>query len=416
MVTGAIFNSLIFGGVNSADYGIYITGEAVYNAPKRAVELIGVPGRNGDVALDLGHFENIEVTYPAGCYGDDKTDFRERISDFRNAVISQKGYQRLTDTYHPEEYRLGLYSEGLEVKPTMSKAGEFELVFNCKPQRYLVSGESAVTVANGDDMNNPTQFDAHPLLAVTGSGRVMFGDYTVAIYDQDLGTIDLGDQSNSRTTGSITTGDILVDASWLNNGDLATIGSTRLVLDTNLDMRYSNVVVDTRSGDLTIEAGASGVNKLALTVGATDIAFGSSAVSISGTADVRIVDKRTQAISRVTVQIQLMTYTSGYRRINATATVTPQTMTAPNITLSVSKWSIGIYNVSAYSTASALGNPTYIDCEIGEAYKYMGDKLMTLNGLVAFGNDLPSLPPGATEITKDPTITDLKITPRWWKI
>lgn len=63
--TGEIFNSLVFGGVNSADYGIYITGEGVFNAPKRAVNMVAVPGRNGSIAIDQGHWENIEVTYPA---------------------------------------------------------------------------------------------------------------------------------------------------------------------------------------------------------------------------------------------------------------------------------------------------------------------------------------------------------------
>ena len=36
----AIENSITFGGVNSADYGIYISGEGVFNAPKRDVEMI----------------------------------------------------------------------------------------------------------------------------------------------------------------------------------------------------------------------------------------------------------------------------------------------------------------------------------------------------------------------------------------
>lgn len=146
-VTGAIFNSLVFGGVNSADYGIYITGEAVFNAPKRAVETVSVPGRNGDIIIDQGHWENIEVTYPAGTFGMSETEFRTALSDFRNAIISQLGYQRLSDTYHPDEYRMGTYVEGLEVDTkSHNKAGQFNLVFNCKPQRWLTEGETAITL------------------------------------------------------------------------------------------------------------------------------------------------------------------------------------------------------------------------------------------------------------------------------
>ena len=146
-ITGAIFNSLSFGGVNSADYGIYITGEGVFNAPKRAVNMVEVPGRNGSIAIDQGHWENIEVTYPAGTFGMDEQEFRTALSNFRNAIASQVGYQRLTDTYHPDEYRMAIYTDGLEVEPTTyNKAGEFELKFNCKPQRWLTSGEIPVTI------------------------------------------------------------------------------------------------------------------------------------------------------------------------------------------------------------------------------------------------------------------------------
>ena len=155
--TGAIFNSLIFGGVNSADYGIYITGEAVYNAPERAVETVSVPGRNGAIVIDQGHWNNIQVTYPAGTFGKSQAEFREAVSAFRNAVLSQLGYQRLTDTYHPDEYRMAVYVSGLEVDPThYGSAGEFKLKFDCKPQRWLTSGEQEITVGEWGETETAT--------------------------------------------------------------------------------------------------------------------------------------------------------------------------------------------------------------------------------------------------------------------
>lgn len=155
--TGAIFNSLIFGGINSADYGIYITGEAVYNAPERAVEMVNVPGRNGAIVIDQGHWDNIRVTYPAGTFGKDQAEFREAVSAFRNAVLSQLGYQRLTDTYHPDEYRMAVYISGLEVDPThYGSAGEFKLQFDCKPQRWLTEGEQEITVGEWGETETAT--------------------------------------------------------------------------------------------------------------------------------------------------------------------------------------------------------------------------------------------------------------------
>ena len=44
--TGAIYKSLSFDGVESRNFGVYITGEAVYNAPTRDVEMVSIPGRS----------------------------------------------------------------------------------------------------------------------------------------------------------------------------------------------------------------------------------------------------------------------------------------------------------------------------------------------------------------------------------
>ena len=137
-----IKHSITFGGVSSADFGIYISGEGVWDAPERDVESVDVPGRNGTLLLDRGRWKNIEVTYPAFNAEPDLETFRANLDAFRNAIASQVGYQRLTDSFHLDEYRMATYVDGIEVKPIINNtASEFELVFNCKPQRYLTSGE-----------------------------------------------------------------------------------------------------------------------------------------------------------------------------------------------------------------------------------------------------------------------------------
>ena len=178
----AVFNSFTFDGINSLDSGVYITGQAVFNAPERVVDMIAVPGRNGAISIDQGRFENIEVTYPAGCFADSKEDFAEKIADLRNEFASRYTYKRLTDTYNPDEFRLGLYKAGLGVSAVRyNSAGEFDIVFDCKPQRFLTSGETAQTVTQSGSMANPTLFDAKPLLAVTGSGILTLGTQTMTI-------------------------------------------------------------------------------------------------------------------------------------------------------------------------------------------------------------------------------------------
>ena len=178
----AVYKSLTFGTKNSTNYGIYISGEGVYNAPERVVEMVSIPGRNGALAMDEGRFENIEVTYPAGTFGDTQTGFADKVKAFRNELCSRHTYVRLTDDYHTDEFRLALYKSGLEVKPeSYNRAGEFNIVFTCKPQRFLTSGESTTTLTSSGTISNPTNFDAQPLLVVTGTGTLTVNGVQIAI-------------------------------------------------------------------------------------------------------------------------------------------------------------------------------------------------------------------------------------------
>ena len=180
--TGAIYKTLTFDNVVSSTYGVYITGEAVYNAPEKDVEMISIPGRNGAFALDRGRFENIEVTYPAGIYADTEADFAQAVSNLRNALCSKSGYCRLTDDYNSGEYRMAIYKSGLEVDPFACKSGQFNITFECKPQRYLTSGEEVQEMGRWD-----VETATGPIVTFTADAETLIKDLTVDINPiQDL--------------------------------------------------------------------------------------------------------------------------------------------------------------------------------------------------------------------------------------
>ena len=173
-----LLNKLIFDGVDSSDFGVFISGEGAFDAPARRGEMISIPGRNGSLFMDEGVFENITVEYPAFIGTSYKSLFRTKLGAFRSALTSRGNYKRLTDTYHPDEFRLGVYREGLEVDPQyLTRAGGFTLKFDCKPQRYLVSGEDPVVFTENGTIVNPTLFESSPLIKVTGNGTVAIGPY-----------------------------------------------------------------------------------------------------------------------------------------------------------------------------------------------------------------------------------------------
>lgn len=395
-----LMNGLTFGGINSLDYGIYISGEAVFNAPEREVEMLQIPGRNGDFVLDHGRFQNIEVSYPAGTFGDDQTDFREKLSDFRNAILSQVGYQRLTDSYHPDEYRLGVYASGLEVAPVhYNTAGEFVLTFNCKPQRWLTSGEDAVAIADGGTIDNPTLFESEPLLAVEGYGNINFNGYEVQLNNETLGSVIVLDG---------------VSATKIFEGESVVAQINSVLLNTNdtfivqpiFYVTYITRVQSITIGTLTnCTATTTNFNTLSLIMNDITFTEGTSATATCSAAYTATVigGSTTSCTASCTVQF------------DGTDTLT-FSMTATNVTNANKSMSVKWSDVYGTSTVSILGNPTYIDCDIGEAYKIVSGEVVSLNHKIELGSDLPKLVSGTNTVNYDNTITSLEVTPRWWKV
>lgn len=136
-------HSLIFDGINSADYGVWISGDNVFASPSRDVEYVSVPGRNGDLIIDNGKWNNIRLTYPAFI----PKGYDSQIDEFRRVISKKKGYRKLEDDYHPEEYRLASFSAGISPnnQSAFYRSGRFDLTFNCKPQRFLKSGDDPIS-------------------------------------------------------------------------------------------------------------------------------------------------------------------------------------------------------------------------------------------------------------------------------
>lgn len=416
--TGAIYKTLTFDGVSSADFGVYITGEAVFNAPQRDVEMVTIPGRNGTFALDNGRFENIEVSYPAGIFADTEADFAEAVSEFRNFLCSRNGYVRLEDDYNASEYRMAVYKSGLEVTPALLKAGEFTLTFDCKPQRWLTSGETAISVDSGDTITNPTRFESGPMLEVEGYGNISFNGYEIALADAVMGDVVVAD--GTRISGTY------ASKSWrtaplrndlYNYEDTVTwkSSSVAILISGGANVRQITSVLVSKSG-LGISYSISQVDSKNYTISIAvqdyivreDVDGSAAYITVT----VHFIDSNGNSQTeqnRFEIHLALKkTYQNGGNY---------SFYAVPTSSYFTYLWSgIVIGDVVADSTISILGHPTYIDCDLGEAYMIKDGSTISLNQYIDLGSDLPVLASGENEITFDNTITNLDVIPRWWKV
>ena len=422
---------LTFGNVVSSAHDIYISGEGVFDAPKRAVEMVTVPGRNGAIPVDQGYWENIRVTYPAFFW--DKTSlssFASAFAAFRSAVSALTGYQRISDTINPNEYRIGMLVEGLEAKVIKyNTAADFNLVFDCKPQRFLTSGETEQTIASsGDTITNPTLFDAQPLLKLDGYGKVAFNGYEMEIFNVPIGAVQISgaDQKSAQIFGSeVPSWTYSYNKSSFATGDTITVSGLSFILW--IDPQIDSSFIHQTSG-----SGLAGVtNKRP----ADDKTNGrewvfpavSFTVGTNGSASyVSVLDGTISPISGSTGYAVTPTVTMTVTHDASAGTITfsiQSTLDVPtwntshaNNPITQQSTAVSIGSISGNSTKSAISDPIYIDCEIGEAYIIQGGEPVSVNNSVSIGADLPVLAPGANAVTFDATFNSVNITPRWWQL
>ena len=194
---GPIYKSFILGREGNPgrrdmrDYGVFITGKTVYDMPVRQVEMVTIPGRNGTLLRDMGRWENIEVVYHAGIAADSQEEFATAMQNLRHALTGRYAtYQYIYDDYNPDEFRLGVFKGGLEVEPDVyGKTGEFDIVFDCKPQRFLKSGENFVSRQSGGSISNTRSQYTHPLLRFKMTSAT--GNITIARGNTTIGAISI---------------------------------------------------------------------------------------------------------------------------------------------------------------------------------------------------------------------------------
>lgn len=174
----SVYEYFTFDGKSSRDFEVWISGSGTFGAPERDVSVVSVPGRNGDLSIDNGRYKNIDIKYPAFIV----EAFRMNFDGFKAWLESKQGYKVLTDTYHPEYYRMARVKGGLAPSMgTLNRNGTFDIVFDCDPRRFLNTGKNVKAFTASGVMKNPTLFDALPLLRVYGTGTVTIGSVAVKI-------------------------------------------------------------------------------------------------------------------------------------------------------------------------------------------------------------------------------------------
>lgn len=189
-------NTFTYNSIPSSTYKIFIEHRPVQTFPQRMIESISIPGRSGNLLYDTGAYSNVTVTYQAA-YRDDG-NVRPNAIDIATWLY-QTDYCELTDTYNPLYYRKAIYVSPMSVADVLNVAGRVNFTFDCKPQRYLISGKTALSPAKGSSISNAYE-DALPVISLTGNGTLTVGSSSVVI-SGNTGTLTIDSERQTAEVG-----------------------------------------------------------------------------------------------------------------------------------------------------------------------------------------------------------------------
>lgn len=185
---------LTFNGIPSTNLGIvnvgdaqvvYTGGQETYRAPETSVTKVSVPGRNGDLIQYNGSYANVVISYTFVIM----RNFKSNVSAIVEWLKAPTTYARLEDSEHPEYFRMGMVIAELEFEPSVGMdAGKVSVEFDCMPQKFLTSGETATTFTSSQTFVNPTAFASKPKISIkfstgTQDGQITVGNQIITVTD-----------------------------------------------------------------------------------------------------------------------------------------------------------------------------------------------------------------------------------------
>ena len=193
-------------GIDARSVGIRLQTPIEFSEAVPVVEAQTIPGRNGDLIWENGSYENRSGSASCFCL---QTDVERAVSSAGRFLMGKKGYRRLETSDDPDHYWLARVGNSPQIAMRLRTLAPFEIGFDCKPQRFLKSGNQSVAITNGGILYNLYGFNALPLITVHGSdsGVLTVGDKTIEILsmedvlylDSDLQNAynDIGNQNNN---------------------------------------------------------------------------------------------------------------------------------------------------------------------------------------------------------------------------
>lgn len=171
-------------GIDAGSVGIRLQSPVVFSKAVPVIETQTIPGRNGNLVFETGSYENRVGSASCFCL---QEDVETAISYAGRFLMSKKGYRRLETSDDPNHYWMARVENSPQISMRLRTLAPFDISFDCKPQRFVKSGENAVVFSANGSLSNQYGQIALPLITLYGQGEgtLTIGNCVVEVKELD---------------------------------------------------------------------------------------------------------------------------------------------------------------------------------------------------------------------------------------
>ena len=171
-------------GIDAQSAGIYLQKPIVFSEAVPNIESKTIPGRNGDLIFETGSYKNRSGSASCFCL---QEDVETAVSSAGRFLMRKKGYRRLETSDDPNHYWMARVENSPQMEMRIRVLAPFEIGFDCKPQRFLKSGENKTSFTASGSLSNQYGQTALPLITIygNGNGTLTIGGCVVEVKNMD---------------------------------------------------------------------------------------------------------------------------------------------------------------------------------------------------------------------------------------
>lgn len=171
-------------GIDAKTIGINLQFPVSFSEAVPVSKAQTIPGKNGDLVYYTGSYENRSGVASCFCL---QENVEKAISNAGRFLMGKKGYRRLETSDDPDHYWMARVENSPRIEQRLRILAPFKIGFDCKPQRFLKSGEYAVEFSSDGYLYNIYGQIALPYITMYGSGS---GSITIGNCVVDVKSID----------------------------------------------------------------------------------------------------------------------------------------------------------------------------------------------------------------------------------